>query len=72
MYKYLSMEVKGSTKHFSADLEEYNWRRSLHRIPIYVRRVGLKDDSHPKEENQIFKLETGSYILTWQLFILCV
>lgn len=72
VHKYLSMKVKCNTKHFSADLEKYNWHRSFHRIPIYISRVGLKDNSHPKEENQIFKLETGSYILTWQIFILHV
>lgn len=71
MYKYLSMKVKGNTKHFSADLEKYNWHRSLHRIPLFISRVGLKDkERKDKEENQIFNLETVSYILMWQVFIL--
>lgn len=48
MYKYLSMKVKGDTKHISADLEVYNWHKSFHRIPIYITGVSLKDNSHPK------------------------
>lgn len=70
-YKYLSMKVKGNIKHFSADLQKYNWHRSLQGIPIYSSRVGLKDkEKKDKEENQIFNLETVSCILMWQVFIL--
>lgn len=70
VYKYLNMKVKGNTKHFSADLEKYNWHRSLHRIPIYISGVGLKDKEKKDKENEIFNLETLSYVLTWQVFIL--